>query len=121
MILHFSRIILGVFRFCGQGDLSPRKRRKSEIIDEVRSLIIEVRGSQTSSRKEELQYHRKRRKCGKVEPRRGLRSSHTGEGENLTNREEQVWHHEERKESGINEEGRSLAAQRYHGFGHLRG
>lgn len=83
--------------------MSPRKRRKSEIIDEVRSLIIEVRGSQTSSRKEELQHHRKRRKCGKVGRHRGLRSSHTGEGESLTHREEQVWHHEERKESGITE------------------
>lgn len=113
MILHFSRIILGVFRFCGQGVLSPRKRRKSEIIDEVRSLIIEVRGSQTSSRKEELQHHRKRRKCGKVGRHRGLRSSHTEEGESLT--------HTGKSKCGTMKKEKSLASQRYHGFGHLRG
>lgn len=103
MILHISCITLRVFRFCGQGVWYPRKRRKSETTDEVRSLIIVVRGSQTSLRKEEWWHRRKSRKCGKVGHHRGLRSSHTEEGESHT-------------------QGRaSLASQRYNGFGHLRG
>lgn len=98
MILHISCIILRVFRFCGQGVWYPRKRRKSETINEVRSLIIVVRGSQTWLRKEEWWHHKKGGNVEKLDIREDW-GHLTLKKERLTPREEQVWHQWGRKES----------------------
>lgn len=85
------------------------------------SLIIEVRGSQTSSRKEELRHRRKRKKCGKVGHHRGLKSSQLRkERESHTERGASLASWRKKRVASLRKEGRSLASWSCEGVGHLR-